>query len=184
MKKLGLMLCLALAPLAGAACSSSGDTGDGAADGGGGFDTGGSNDAGVFLSRGMGLQYTVTAVSGVNDGCMIMPAALLNTTLPVDSVDTGTMLTLSVGNKQGSPATASLGTGVVGTSGTLTRDNITTDGGCNWHQKDTSVFTLTGGDTFTLMVTEVEDMFAAGCTGIPTGGTCTSTFTLTLAKAP
>jgi len=110
----------------------------------------------------------------------------------VDGTDPATgaaILTLSIGDQKGSPAEASLGTGNVnGTMATLMRDNMVTDSTtatCTWHQTDTSVLTLTANDTFNLAVTEVENTFSAGCgTTTPTGGTCTSTFTLSMTKAP
>src|SRR5262252_4538914 len=99
MKKLGLMLCLAVAPLLGAACSSTSAENDGSTsnDGSTGGDTGGSQ---FFLSRGTN-NYTVTTAAVGNDGCMLDPGSLKNTTLPVNAVD-GTMngvpiLTISIG---------------------------------------------------------------------------------------
>src|SRR5262249_18057838 len=101
-----------------------------------------------------------------------------------NAVESGMMLTLSVGNTQGSPAMASFGTGNVGTTGTLMRDNMTTDNmGCTWHQKDVSMFTLIGGDIFTLQVTETEEMFAGTCTPFTSTSTCTTVFTATFSKA-
>src|SRR4051812_25898286 len=52
-------------------------------------------------------NFTVTAVSNVNDGCMLGVAGLVNKTLPVNY--TGGMV--SIGELQGSPPQASLGTG-------------------------------------------------------------------------
>jgi hypothetical protein len=152
-------------------------------------DTGSGSDSGVFLSRGMNT-YTVTGVSVGTDGCMIDPNSFVNAMVPVN-FDLATQ-TLTVGNQQGLPVMASLGSGVVGTTGTLTRDNKVTDSmtsTCVWHQTDMSTFTLVGGDIFTLDVTEVEDMFTAACGTTtppitPSGGMCTTTYTMTLAKAP
>jgi hypothetical protein len=166
------------------ACSSNSACGDADCTDGGitGTDSG-SDASGLFLSRGMN-NYTVTGVANGNDGCMLQPDMLLNSTFPVNFVEA--TQTLSVGNDKGAPAMPSFGSGVVGTTGTLTRDNMVTDDtmtGCSWHQTDTSVFMLVGGDIFTLDVTEVEDMFNGCGTTAPTGGMCTSTFTITLAKA-
>ena len=40
---------------------------------------------------------------------------------------------------------------------------------------------LTGQNQFTAAVTELENTFATACAGIPTGGTCTSTWQWTMA---
>jgi len=173
-KGLCFLSALALWP----ACSSTSDNGDAAA-------VDAAPDGPVLgLTRGMSF-FKVTAVAVTNDGCLIMPNSLVTSTvaspLPVNYVESTQML--SVGTQQGAPIMASLGTGLIGVTGTLTRENDVTDGGCVWHQKDVSMFNLTGVDVFTLDVTETQSMFTAACApDIPTGGTCTSVFKLTLSK--
>jgi hypothetical protein len=170
MPKLGKIFCLMAAVASWQGCSSTSDNGDAATTSDTAADV-----PSVFLSRGMN-NYVVTQVSGVTDGCAINPNSLKNMTLPVNFVESTQML--SVGTPNGTPLQASLGTGVVGTTGTLNRENDTTDGTtCVWHQKNVSNFTLTGGDVFTLEVTETESAFTAPCAApMPT---CTSLYTLT-----
>jgi hypothetical protein len=173
MPKLGKIFCLMAAVALWQGCSSTSDNGDAALS-----DASTAGDVpSVFLSRGMN-NYVVTQVSGVTDGCMIHPNSLKNMTLLVNFVES--TQTLSVGTPVGSPLVASLGTGVVGTTGTLNRVNDVTDGACTWHQTNVSVFTLTGGDVFTLDVTENQSNFGAQCA--PPNTTCTSTYTFTFAN--
>lgn len=177
MTRIGKTLCLVASVALWQGCSSTSDNGDGSVDGDIQTDA-----PTVFLSRGSNY-YKVTASTTGSDVCGIMPAAFVNEVLPVTFVEA--TQTLSVGNPQGVPLQPSLGTGGnVGLTGTLTRENDTADdAGCSWHQKDVSLFTLTGGDVFTLDVTETESAFTPGCgADIPTGGTCMSTYRLTLAK--
>lgn len=139
------------------------------------------------LSRGTN-GFKITAVSGVTDGCMkgVSDLATLNTVpFPVTYTEATTIV--SIGDLKGTPAQPSLGSGpVAGGMATLVRDNRTGDAtaACVWSQKDTGQFTLIGDDMFTLTVTETQSMFTAGCTDVPAGGTCTSTWTWTMAKAP
>jgi len=179
MKKIAKTLCLLAVAGLWQGCSSSSDDGDGgkkdgAADGGAG-DT-----SGVFLSRGMNF-YKITAVTGVTDNCEVEASTFVDQVLPVN-YDNATQ-TLGVGNPKGAPAAPSLGSGTIGVTGTLTRDNTTSDGTCTWHAVVTSDFTLTGGDIFTLDVSEMQSMFTAGCpAALITAGMCTTTYTATFEK--
>src|SRR5438045_348088 len=140
MSKLGKIFCLMASVALWQGCSSTSDNGDAA------ISDAGSDTSSVFLSRGAN-NYKVTMVSVTSDGCMLNVPDLLNTTLPVNFVESTQML--SVGKQVGSPLQASLGTGVVGTTGTLTRENDVVDTvatTCSWHQMDVSQFDLTGGD--------------------------------------
>ena len=92
-----------------------------------------------------------------------------------------TTQTLSVGNPVGVPVQSSFGSGgPIGVTGTLNRANDVTDGTCTWHQTDVSLFNLTGGDIFTLDVTENQSAFTAQCT--PPNTPCTTTYKATFAK--
>jgi hypothetical protein len=140
------------------------------------------------LSRGK-TDFKITAVSNVNDGCMLgvdMLTEINKDPIPVTNDVVGTVSTVSVGNTQGSPVQASLGTGTVSNNvGTLTRDNTVQDkanAACDFRRKVTSNLQLIGQDKFTLTVKQEESMYKAACTGVPTGGTCTSTWTWTLEK--
>jgi hypothetical protein len=130
-------------------------------------------------------SYKITGVSNVNDGCMLGVAMLVGMSLPVNYASP----TISIGESQGSPAMASLGSGSAsGNNATLTRDNMAGDatGMCTWSQKDVSQFMLTGQDQFTLTVQEDESNFSQGCAGMdpgaPPSGMCTSTWTWTFVK--
>ena len=175
-------LCLLSAVALWQGCSSSSDNSDASTDTSSNFDTG-SDGPIVGLTRGMSY-FKVTAVSGITDGCDIGATDFINADpLPVNYVEATQIL--SVGNQVGSPVMPSLGSGVIGTTGTLTRENQVADvppSTCVWHQKDVSLFTLTGIDVFTLEVTETQSAFTASCNATFTGGTCTSLFKLTLAK--
>jgi hypothetical protein len=137
------------------------------------------------LSRDMN-NYTVSKVTVTNDGCMSGPNELMGMSIPAKY--DATTNTFSLGKDFGTPAMPAFGSGSVGANmATLTRDNQAGDPAkCFWHQKDVSLMKLFDNDKFTLDVTETQDMFStAGCTGAdapPTGGTCTTTFQLTLAK--
>jgi len=179
MKKFAKTLCLLAAAGLWQGCSSSSDDTDGGKKDGA-ADGGGSDTSGLFLSRGMNF-YKITAVTGVMDGCDVGADSFVNEVLPVNYVmDTQI---LSVGNPKGAPVAPSLGSGVIGVTGTLSRDNMTTDGTCTWHAVVTSDFTLTGGDVFTLEVSEMQSTFTAGCPpALITAGTCTTTYTATFEK--
>ena len=130
--------------------------------------------------------FEVIAVdpSSVNDGCMkgsILDAATPGDplVLPFNYDPTTKIITLGT--------SGSLGAGTVASNvGTLNRegdpkqpDNLA----CTWHATDVSQIVLTANNQFTLSVTETQSMFAAVCADIPAGGTCTSTWTWTLAKS-
>lgn len=180
MTRFSKTLCLLAAVGLWQGCSSSSDDADGGKDGSTSDVANNPDTSGLFLSRGA-QTYEVTAVSAVTDDCDIGASGLVGMTFPTNYVDATQMF--SVGNQLGSPAMASFGTGQIGVTGTLTRENDATDGsGCSWHQKDVSEFTLTGGDVFTLEVTETQTMFNGCGTSTPTGGMCTTTFTATFSK--
>jgi hypothetical protein len=161
-----------LAGMAGLSCSSSGGSqcGDaGCIDGGG---------AGLFgLSDGE-YCYKVTGIAaGASDGCALDVASLVGQDLPATyTASTGT---LSLGTQ------GSLGAGPISdNTGTLTRSGMVTDPTmttCTWTQMDTSTVTLTADNKFTASIVEMESAFATACSGIPTGGTCTSTWSWTFA---
>src|SRR3954467_3095522 len=80
-------------------------------------------------------NFTVTAISGVTDGCKINPGMLVGMTLPVNYASP----TISIGEQNGTPPMASLGSGPAsGNNATLTRENDTGDAACKYHQKDVS----------------------------------------------
>ena len=181
MTKIVKSLCLLSALAFWPGCSSSSDTSDAATDNDAATDTVSDGPTQFGLSPGMNY-YKITAVSGVTDGCGILPNTFLNETLPASYVQSSG--TFSIGNPRGAPAMPALGTGTLsGNTGTLTRENDATDGtGCAWHQKDVSMFELTDHDVFTLNVTETESAFTGCGTNTPAGGTCMSLFKLTLSK--
>jgi hypothetical protein len=177
-------LCLLSAVALWPGCSSSSDTSDAATDNDAATNADTASDGPpVGLSRGINY-YKVTAVTSTvaTDGCELNPNTFLNETLPANFVESTAIF--SIGNPQGSPVMPSLGSGrLAGNNGTLNRENDTTDGmGCSWHQKDVSLFELTGIDVFTLDVTETQSAFNGCPTFNPPGGTCTSLYKLTLAK--
>jgi hypothetical protein len=133
------------------------------------------------LSPGMN-NFKVNSVSGVTDGCEVDPGAIVNDSLLVNYATP----TISVGALMGTPPTPSLGSGPAsGNKATLTGDNVVGDATatCTNRRQVTSMLELIGDDEFTLKVTETESMFSTGCgTAVPTGGTCTSTWTWTLKK--
>jgi hypothetical protein len=182
MNRIGKTLCLVASVALWQGCSSSSSDNDGSADAEILTDAPAGDASTVFLSRGMNY-YKITAGVALNDGCGVLPAAFVNDVIPANFVEA--TLILSVGTPQGVPLLPSLGSGTVsGVTGTLTRENDTADdGGCSWHQKDVSTFTLIGGDIFTLDVTESDSAYTAGCgTDVPAGGSCVSTYKLTLEK--
>jgi hypothetical protein len=141
------------------------------------------------LSGGDSCFEIVSADPGASDGCGLnvdKPATmdgLVGTSLPFNYDGTTAIVTLGT--------TGSLGKGqVTFNMGTLNRDGDTSDPNmatCTWHQKDTSMVTLTADNELTVSITEIESMFAAApaCTAatIPTGGTCTSTWTWKMKKS-
>jgi hypothetical protein len=150
-------------------CTSDGGTG-GAASGNGG--TGGGN--GFFaITPGTYCFDIVSMADGANDGCGIEVAKQVGTAIPVNYDNMSGMLI--VGNN------GSLGTGTIGSNmGTLMSDKMPTDpmmATCSWHEVDSTVVTVTAENQFTVSVNEVESEFASVCSDIPTGGTCTSTWT-------
>jgi hypothetical protein len=130
-------------------------------------------------------NFLITAATNVNDGCMLdvaNPTKVIGSTLPVN-YDMAAA-TISIGSPQGTPTMPSLGSGPIGGNmATLMRENETGDGtGCTWHQKDVSMLVLTYHDQFSLSVTENESNFDPKCSGIPTGGMCTSSWTWMMQK--
>jgi hypothetical protein len=155
--------------------SSSADGGDSGTAGSGGG--GGAGGTAFGLSKG-DTCFDVLSVEGTpTDGCDIGVAAVVGSALPVNYDETTGIL--KVGTE------GSLGGGAISFNvGTLTRlDSVAMDGTCSWHQMDTSMVTVTATNAFTIAVTENESMFAAACSPIPTGGTCTSTWTWKMAKS-
>jgi hypothetical protein len=128
-------------------------------------------------------MFAVTSISGVDDGCLVNPAARVSVTpLPVDYVEATNVL--SIGMADGTPPMPAFGSGsVAGNLGTLTRDNDSGDGlVCTWHQKDVATFALFDNDKFTLAVREDRTTFASACQPVPAGGACTSIWTWTAEK--
>jgi len=177
MSKLGKILCLLTSVALWQGCSSTGDNGD-ASTSDASTDTG-SDAPNLFLSQGMN-NYKITDVTVTSDLCQIDPASIKNMTLPVNYIPPPTQ-TLSVGTLVGSPLQPSLGSGVIGVTGTLNRDNMVTDStGCTWHQINVSTFNLIGVVVFKPDVTETENQFTAACgTSAPTGGSCMSVYKFT-----
>jgi hypothetical protein len=172
-------LCLLSAVALWQGCSSSSDNSDASTDTSI-TDTAGSDGPVVGLSRGMNY-YKVTAVVVTSDVCDIGAADFVDAVLPVSFVESTQIL--SVGNPQGVPLQPSLGSGVIGSSGTLMRDNQVAEAApstCAWNQKDVSLFNLTGNDVFTLDVTETQSAFTAACAA--PAPTCMSSYKLTLTK--
>jgi hypothetical protein len=129
--------------------------------------------------------YDIMGVSGVADGCELGVAALVGTAALPGTYD-ATTGQFTLGTE------GSLGTGLISNNmGTLLRDGMTSDvavPACTWHQSDTTVMVMVAQNNFTAQVTETQNTFAAACAPIPTGGTCTSTWTWTFginaAKSP
>jgi hypothetical protein len=125
--------------------------------------------------------FDITAIAaGADDGCEIGVASLVGKdALPVNYVRATATVTLGTNG--------SIGAGqVTFNKGTLTRNSTATNPdmvSCTWNQMDTADLTMIADDTFTVAVTEVESMFLPACSGIPTGGMCTSTWTWTMKKS-
>lgn len=140
----------------------------------------GTGDAGVTLypmSDGT-YCYKITGVSAVTDGCTLGVASLVGSDLPGTYVSSTAAFTLGT--------SGSLGGGYISyNTATLSRTNTpsdTSNPSCTWSQTDTTLLTLTAQNAFTASVTETESGFATACgTTIPTGGSCTSTWTWTFA---
>lgn len=164
-------------------CGSATDCGDGAGctsdagvDSGPGVDTASDSPALFGLSPGDYCYDIVSIAAGFNDGCQIgVDSAELVGKAALPGKYDATTGTLTLGTA------GSLGAGPIRSNmGTLTRENTATDpmmATCSWHQTDTTMVVLTATNEFTASVTEVENMFVAACNPIPTGGTCTSTWT-------
>jgi hypothetical protein len=124
------------------------------------------------------------ATTAATDGCNIGVAdtvqnmGLVGAALLVN-YDMATA-TLSIGTA------GSLGAGTIAFNmGTLTRAGNPTDPQmttCSWHQTDNAQVTLTATNEFNISATEVQNMFATACSPIPSGGTCTSTWTWHMVK--
>jgi hypothetical protein len=126
--------------------------------------------------------FDITAVApGGVDGCDIGFALAVGTALPVNYTRSPTSATVTVGTM------GSIGKGDIAFNrATLTRNSTATDpemATCSWNQMDTAELTMTGDNAFTLSVTEVDSMFLPACSRIPSGGTCTSTWTWTMKKS-
>jgi|GEM_PF-2562418 hypothetical protein len=175
-------------------CSSSSSCADGGicdTGGAGGTNTGAGGTAGpVLYALTPGTYcFDVLSVAAVTDGCDIGVAAAYSMpgapfALPV-TYDM-TARTVSVGTQ------GSLGIGLVDQNvGTLMRDNMPTlaapNQACTWRQTDTSSLQLTGDNKFTLSVSETQSAFAGATTcaaanmPVPAAGSCTSTWTWSLA---
>jgi hypothetical protein len=138
----------------------------------------------LFGLTGGASCFAVVAVdpASVNDGCdkgSILDAATPGNPLVIPFNYDGTTKIVTVGTN------GALGTGLVqDNAGTLTRDGSPTDSAnaaCMWHQTDTSQLVLVADNEFTISVTEMQSAFAAACSPIPAGGSCTSTWTWTMA---
>jgi hypothetical protein len=165
---LGAALVACMVASCGSNTSSCDETGCVAPDAGSGGNT-------YALSQGT-YCYDITGVSAVSDGCQISVGSLVGQSLP-GTYDGAGGFTLGTDG--------SLGTGNINANtGVLSRDGNPTDPGppvCSWHQTDTSTLTMTAQNTFTVSVVETENTFANTCSPIPTGGTCTSSWTWTMA---
>src|SRR5213075_1937425 len=110
-----------------------------------------------------------------SDGCDTGVSSLAGHTLPVTYDGAGTLTVGTMG---------ALGAGTINHGdGTLTRANMPSDESmplCMWTQTDTTVVHLTADNTFTASVTEEQSAFTAACVPAPTGGMCTTTFSMTL----
>jgi hypothetical protein len=173
MKNIILTSLSAFALTLGAVGCSSSSNSDGSADG-----TNGDGITLYGLTTGTNCFDVVSIAPGFNDGCGIGVDGVVGMALPVNyAMSTATV---TVGNS------GSLGAGTVTRNmGTLTRSGQTSDSmmpSCTWTQMDTSNIDITATNTFTLAVTEVQSGFATACSAatVPTGGTCTSTWTWTM----
>lgn len=127
--------------------------------------------------------YTVRTLSNLTDGCGFEPGIGVGSTFPATyNRDTGV---LSIGRERGSPGQPSLGAGLVTFNmGTLSRNNTEMEAGstCTWNEVVSGTVTVTGTDAFTISYTDTQRTFSAGCTDVPTGGSCMSSWTWTLTK--
>ncbi|HEY2901727.1 MAG TPA: hypothetical protein VGL59_14185 [Polyangia bacterium] len=159
----------------GGTCTTNTGTGGTTADAGG---TGGTGPTLFGITEGTYCFDIVSIASGATDGCDLGVADQVGKALPVNYVMATATVTLGTDG--------SLGAGPVASNmGTLTRDNMPTDPmmtTCMWHQTDTTTLVLTDTNQFTASVVETESNFSAApaCDPIPTGGTCTSTWTWTM----
>lgn len=175
-------------------CADPGDLGPdgrlpkpGAADGGaadaGAADAGTADAAGMLwgLSQGTNL-FRITAVASVNDGCKLDPASVVGAMLPV-TIDQASVV--SIGNTQGIPPMASLGSGQLSSNrATLVRDNqAEVTPSCTYRRHNVSLLELFAHDQFTLRATEEQSIFSPQCPEIPAGGRCLSSWTWTFVKA-
>jgi hypothetical protein len=127
-------------------------------------------------------EFYVTSVAKVEDGCAIIPAALVGMSRPV-TYNMTAPATISIGNMTGSPPQPSLGSGPIAYNmATLTRDNREGDGTCFWNQKINGTLLLTNHDEFTYDVTMTQSGIAAGCTPRPPTDPCTSKWQWTFKK--
>ncbi len=137
----------------------------------------GNQDAGVSL---FGITpgaycYTITSVSGVNDGCGLEVGTLVGKSLPGSYDATTGILTLGTqGSLGGGPISNNAGT-LVRVKGLV---NDTAVPGCSWNQADTTAVVLTDTNKLTASVTETQDTIAAACGLAVT--TCTSSWTWTM----
>jgi hypothetical protein len=175
----GILAAVASAALA-LGCSSTSDNTDGSADDAA-TDVASDGPQLYGLTPGNLCFDVVSVATGSSDGCdigvadtvanmgFVGGAVLVNYDMPT--------ATLTVGKA------GALGAGTISFNmATLTRANNPVDSmmaTCSWHQTDTSQVTLTADNEFDLSATEVQNMFAIACTpsSVPTGGTCTSTWT-------
>jgi hypothetical protein len=136
------------------------------------------------LSRGTN-EYRITDVANVSDGCAIDPGALLQLTLPVTYNESAYLI--SIGNLQGNPPMPALGSGRIGANmATLRRSNQQSTGApveCTYDRTDVSYLRLFFHDKFTLDVTEEQAHFSIGCTNVPVGERCQSSWRWTFEKA-
>ncbi len=167
------------ATLALGGCSSTSNSDDG---GDASLDVAGDTGPTLYgLTTGDSCFDIVSIATGSSDGCDIGVVSLVNTASLLVNYNMSTA-TLSVGTA------GSLGAGTIAFNmGTLTRAGNPVDSAmptCSWHQTDTAQVTLTATNEFDIAVTEVENMFATACTAstVPSGGTCTSTWTWHMVK--
>ncbi len=125
--------------------------------------------------------FTITAIAtGFSDGCGLGVDTIVGTSLPLNYDNTTAIVTLGTNG--------SLGGGAIANNvGTLVRvADQTIDGTtCTFHANVNSQLQMTADNQFTISVTEVQSTFGAMCaaTDVPTGGTCTSTWTWTMQKS-
>lgn len=128
------------------------------------------------------VEFNVTAVAKVMDGCGLMPASLVGMTRFVTfNRTTGA---IEVGDPTGSPPEPSLGKGTIGGNmATLTRDNRGGDGMmCFWTHKLTGTILLIGHDEFNIDLSVTQSGIAPACMPKPPTDPCTSTWQWTFKK--